>query len=122
MSDEQQRVEINGERLVIVEWRSPTASHVQYIGVVSFNDDEGSSIRAFSDARILQVLYKVPPGEDGLSTFECLEGILGESPQDTFQILLTERSVKPKLLIDSLVRFNVEFAFVSGDLTPSPEI
>ena len=64
-------------------------------------DDEGGSIRAFADARVL--------GR------EALEASLGEPPEEHFQVILTEKSVKPdQRSLDSLVRYNVEFAHWSG--------
>jgi hypothetical protein len=58
-------------------------AEVQFLGVVSFIDDEGSSIRAFADARMLQILYEITPGVLRFELSRELGGFPGrESPGD----------------------------------------
>ena len=89
---------------------------VQFLVVLTLVDDDGGSIRAFADARMVAKIFNLPLGE--ISDFpsrEDLEASLGETPEKLFQVVLTERSVKPdQRSSDSLVRYNVEFAHWSG--------
>jgi hypothetical protein len=95
---------------------SSLEADVQFLGVLTLLDGEGSSLRVFSDSQILRKIFHVPPFGDDPVSLEALEDLLVSRDQQSFDAILLERPVKAGQRPDVMVRFNLEFACPAGEL------